>query len=432
MKKVTREQLDDVYYRSLLLSDKMEELEGIIDGTGTSLLPMITDENGISVSEKVDALAAELLESYRHYLELNNREPEGWEEEMYSCFLYCAMQMYQENINRYDAFMTYTDIPGTYGAILDAAKSVIADKQKFKSFRDFFTEFYTAHREGRRIKLSDFCINGNKALKELGFSEWYDEVMIFDPPRDLHKELCEKFTREHKADEDSKRAEQSDDDELWIYELPKYMQREIQFENSVYKKLVKNNEGVDVNDRDRWLAEDPDGCIKAFKDAKREVIEENRAWWDEEDHWEDVAYEALHGDEDRERERQKAKLKELGRRNSFKEYDKHDEFRGFYIEDIYELWKSIDFDNQHKSRENWRGFVADKDILQKRFARFIQLYYDHDCSGFYDNVQNMVLSYLIENRLCPMGLGDDYGLVTHKLKIAMMNISNEIERVKNK
>ena len=33
MRKVTNEDLSDVYYRNLLLSDKAEELEGIINGT---------------------------------------------------------------------------------------------------------------------------------------------------------------------------------------------------------------------------------------------------------------------------------------------------------------------------------------------------------------------------------------------------------------
>ena len=96
--------------------------------------------------------------------------------------------------------------------------------------------------------------------------------MIFDPPRDLHKELYERLAAEHKADETDRQS-----DETWQYDLPDYIRRDMEFHEKIANKIAQNNEAVYVNDRYRWLAEDAEGCIKAYNEAKREAIEESRA-----------------------------------------------------------------------------------------------------------------------------------------------------------
>ncbi|MCH5193574.1 MAG: hypothetical protein J1F11_06405 [Oscillospiraceae bacterium] len=402
MRRVTNEDLNDIYYRSLLLSDRLEELEGIIDGTGTSFLPMITDESGKSVTEKADALADELLESLRHYLELEHKKLTDQEEEMYSCFLYCAMQMYRKKHNRYSS---YTDIPGKFRDIIDAAKDVVSCTTRFESFRDFFAKFYNlcrlsclrtsgflerdTHRQEKYNMQSAFIRNGAAALEKLGYDAWEDEIMVFDPPQDLHIDLCEKFEQEHKDDENNDSYKRlAEDTENYIMEL---------YEKREYYKT--HPEVMNEYDFNMWLeaqypAPDP------FEDDREE------------------------------RERQKAKLRELGRRRSYKEYYKYDELKGCYPDDLDSLWRSIDYEHQWAKLDEWVGFISDKETLQKRFARFIQLYYDLKHSDFFNNVHGMVLSYLVENDLCSMAFGDDYGLVTHELRRAISIISDEIERVK--
>lgn len=51
----------------------------------------------------------------------------------------------------------------------------------------------------------------------------------------------------------------------------------MEFHEKIANKIAQNNEAVYVNDLYRWLAEDAEGCIKAYKEAKREAIEESRA-----------------------------------------------------------------------------------------------------------------------------------------------------------
>ena len=50
----------------------------------------------------------------------------------------------------------------------------------------------------------------------------------------------------------------------------------MEFHEKNANKIAQNNEAVYVNDLYRWLAEDAEGCIKAYNEAKREAIEESR------------------------------------------------------------------------------------------------------------------------------------------------------------
>lgn len=58
--------------------------------------------------------------------------------------------------------------------------------------------------------------------------------MIFDPPRDLHKELYERLAAEHKADETDRQS-----DETWQYDLPDYIRRDMEFHKRSQIKLPK-------------------------------------------------------------------------------------------------------------------------------------------------------------------------------------------------
>ena len=447
-RKVTNEDMYDVYHRSFILSDDMDSLENLFNGTGTSLLPMITDENGKSVSEKVEALAKDILESYRHYLEINNTEFPEWKEEMYSCFLYCAMQMYREKRNRYNPVMANMEIPGTFNAIIDAAKSVRTDRRSFESFRDFFAKVYASYRVGSivsgdfdektetgRIVLSDFCKNGQKALKELGFNQWYDELMIFEPPSSLHMELCEKFEAEHKADEADEQTNEEYDDGYYemLSSLPDHYRYQIELSNKTSEIISQNNKTeADADNWYRWLAKDAEGFNKAYKEAKKEADEKISPNYKEMAYYETMAYEgSWEQAEDERRAEQKAKLRELGRTKSYKEYDKYEIFKDCYQDDIDNLWRSIDYDVEREKQDTWLKFVSDdKNLLKERFAKFVRLYYDHGSPDYFAaNVKDMVMSYLIEHNLCPMTFGDDYWLITHKLETAAGMISNEIKRV---
>lgn len=91
-KKITEEESEMLYYRRVLLDDKLRKLTGMIDGRGSSFYPFITDSEGRVSNERTDNLISCLMESLDRHLKLTGRpSPDKDREEMYRTFLYCAM-----------------------------------------------------------------------------------------------------------------------------------------------------------------------------------------------------------------------------------------------------------------------------------------------------------------------------------------------------
>lgn len=182
----------------------MDEPEGLISGRGVSFLPMITDERGKNVHKKQEALIKELIESLKHYLELEDRRLEAREEVMYSCFLYCAMQMTREKENRRDPSYRLQERSQSFGGIIEIAGDVGTDKSDIKSYCDFLKVVYGRYRDRCRIrfekcdsrdftdKRSKFCSQVMEDLEQALNKYEY----IIDPPRETRIELCNEGMRE--------------------------------------------------------------------------------------------------------------------------------------------------------------------------------------------------------------------------------------------
>lgn len=395
MGKVTKEQVMDTFYRSVLLSDKMDELEGLISGKGVSFLPMITDESRRTVPEKLEALIKELIESLKHYLELENRKLRDWEEEMYSCFLYCAMSMTRTKENRHDPLLRLTKRSQSFGDIIEIAEDVGTDKSDVKSYRDFLKIFYDWYRNwcknvfercdsrGFTDKRSRFCSQMMSALK---YTFMKPEFFI-NPPRETRIELCEEYARENGISER---------------------------DNAVYLQIAK----------------DPDGFYRELSDYRIDfpMMPDPR---DPREPYADEDEDPYDPVKEKEYEKTGAIMRALTPTGSSGSYEDNDLLKDFTPEELmrYERLRCLNKTLNENLRYLMHG--VDSRELQKRFQRFTELYYDNDRSGFSENVLHMVEAYLIENRLSPFAFGDDYGLVMYQIERAQKRIASEIERVKN-
>lgn len=399
MGKVTKEQVMDSFYRTVLLSDKMDELEGLISGKGVSFLPMITDENGETVPEKLEALIKDLIESFKDYLELENRKLRDWEEEMYSCFLYCAMSMTRRKENRRDPLLRLEKRSQSFGDIIELAEDVGTDKSDIESYYDFLKVFYSWYRDECKVvyekydrrdftnKMSKFCSQMMTALKHT----FMKPEFFINPLRETRIALCEEYAHENRI---SKSA------------------------NAVYLQIAKDPEGFyqdifDIRQSDRFYPDPRESDPYSYVNE-----DEN------EDPYDPV--------KEKEYERDRAIMRDFGSISRSGSYEDNDLLKVLTPEELirYERLRCI---NKNLS-ENFYYLMhgVDKHELQKRFQRFTELYYDSDHSGFFDNVQRMVETYLIENRLSSFAFGDDYGLVLYQIERAQKRIASEIERVKNR
>lgn len=395
MGKVTKEQVMDTFYRTLLLSDKMDELEELISGRGESFLPMITDESGDTVPEKLEALIKAMIESLKHYLLLEDRMLGVWEEEMYSCFLYCAMSMTRKKENRRDPSLKLTVRSQTFGDIIGIAEDVGTDKGEVNSYRDFLKVYYDWYRNWcRRVfekydgdftdRRSKFCSQVMDALKWTFMKPEY----FINLPRETRTELCAEYAQEN-----------------WILEN----------NNAVYMQIAK----------------DPDKYYKELSEIResdprypdpREVCE---YYVDEEDKIRDT-YE-----QDMKYKRHEAIWCALNSVAKSGSYEDSDLLRDLTPEQLMRYERERCLNKNSSSNLDYLMHGVDGSELQKRFQRFTELYYDNDRSGFSENVRHMVEAYLIENGLSPFAFGDDYGLVMYQVERAQKRIASEIERVKN-
>lgn len=399
MGKVTKEQVMDSFYRTVLLSDKMDELEGLISGKGISFLPMITDDDENTVPEKLEALIKDLIESLKHYLELENRKLEDWEEEMYSCFLYCAMSMTRMKENRRDPLLRLEKRSQSFGDIIELAEDVGTDKTDIESYYDFLKLFYSWYRDECKVifekydrrdftdKRSKFCSQMMYALK-LTFMK---PEFFINPPREIRIALCEEYARENRI---SKSA------------------------NAIYLQI----------------AEDPDKFYEELFDIRQSDRRypdprESNPYPDENEDENVDLYDPV---KEMEYERDKAIMRDLGSVSSSGSYEDNDWLKDLTPEELmrYERLRCINKNSDKNLYYLMHG--VDSHELQKRFQRFTELYYDSDHSGFLGNVQRMVEAYLIENRLSSFAFGDDYGLIMYQIERAQKRIASEIERVKNK
>ena len=90
--KMTKKQLELAHYRRLLLDDRLQELDDLITGRGSSLVPFVSGEDGKASDEKADALIDRRIGCLKRRRKLENRPaPDEKTEEMYRSFLYLAI-----------------------------------------------------------------------------------------------------------------------------------------------------------------------------------------------------------------------------------------------------------------------------------------------------------------------------------------------------
>lgn len=415
MAKITKEQMKDTFFRTMLLSDKMDELEDIVSGMGKEL--GITDDSGRTDPEKLDALISGLIDSFKHCLELEGRTLEEWEEKMYSSFLYCAMQMTRIKENRRRPEMTHSHLPHTFRDIVDAAKDVITnDDSSIASYLDFMTTIYTPYFAHKimpfyRIPRTHTIIEGDsKTVKHIGpnddpydpervhrrskfcsvlsndllSSNYHLDLMVFTPPSDIRARICKEFAKKHNMSPEI--FFDMTDDPL---------------ENGISYYYYVEREENDL----RLLQEEFQRELEA---GDPEAV----AWQKKQDE-KKKAFEALKTLDDLAAYKENEVLKDY----SF------DEIRALN-EEMLQCTGGVS--DRDRSR-----FVASDKELKKHFNEFLQLYYDHKHESFYSDVANMVEAYLIEHKLSAFSLGDDYGLIVYQLNKACKRISAEIERVSN-
>lgn len=410
MSNVTKTQMEDVFYRTMLLSDKMEELEGIISGRGTSL--GITDGDGITVPKKLKALIQSLIESLKHYLALGGRELKEWEEEMYSCFLYCAMQQKRWKENRRNPSFGYFECTGKFGDIIEIAAQVGTDGG-ISSYRDFLKQFYSYYRYSTREKFqSYFCVFDNseyehkmsefcsQVLSNLRYLLRYnDRSFIIDLPRETRMELCREYALEHSI---------SDRNNEPFLKLADVGPSEF-----FYDEWLK-----DWGSDEPWAVEE-DNIEKhdLYMYIDMQTLEEYG-----------VTVDLF------EEERKKKKIFEALRTlDEISSYKNNELLSGFSFEEIEKFRKEMEQEANLEINQYFRNkFVMDAPTLREKFLRFLELYYDNDHSRFYGDVVNMVEAYLIEHGLSPFGFGDDYGLIMYQLEKAQNRVVSEIERVSGK
>lgn len=388
MDKITKNQAMDAYFRAVLLSDKTDELWEQVSGTGTSFLEMISDEDGKIVPEKRDALIKELVESLRHYSELENRKLRKWEEEMYSCFLYCAMTMPREKRNRFDPYMGLTRRSQSFADLIAHAEEAAEGQDVVKSYRDFLKSYYAWYRNWclqrfERKSDPDFKDNRSKFCVQLMNSlrhTFMNPEFFLDIPRDTRVELCEEYAREKGIWENANAVylKIAEDPEAYFNELYEY-----RLNDSTYQDPRTDFFAEPDHDRfdDDWLK------VETEKTKKRLAVQKAMASGSYEDN-------------------------EL-----LKDLTPSELIWYAHIRDVSDIFGYLMHD-------------VDTSELKKRFQRFAELFYEHDRANFAEGVKRMVETFLIENGLCPFSFGDDYGLVTHQIEKAQKRISSEIERVK--
>ena len=414
-KRITKDQLNDAYFRSMYLSGVMDEMEGVISGTGTEL--GITDSEGKAVPEKMEGLIKGLLQSLEHCLELDGHTLQKWEKDMYGSFLYCAMLLKLTKKNRHDPSMCIRDIPKSFEDIILAAKTVDTDKSAIDSYGDFQKLIYGRYREYERYlfnemlsihdglssggEVSEFCSTVMDDLRKYSDLPFKYELFTVDLPRERLAELGEEYARVHGIPEDKNRffrlladhpKEFYDKVDEWCRDWVGNFGYE-HFMAHFYNDYGPLNDRVDMN------------AMFLLEDA--EINYNNQ-----------LAYE-----EQKKRNALKAAdgLDSVGDSELLKDVAPK-RFKEYLLENANSENSEID-----KKWSHYTGEI-DTNVYLNKFRTFIKLYYDHDHRDFCSNVKDMVQTYLIENGHSILASEDSFGLVMYQVDRAKKRIAAEVER----
>lgn len=94
MEKLGENAVSEINYRNRILEKQLRNIRNTVNGRGESYVPLITDERGNVTDEKVEQLICELICSLKRYKKSAQQQAAGLTEEteeLYRCFLYCAI-----------------------------------------------------------------------------------------------------------------------------------------------------------------------------------------------------------------------------------------------------------------------------------------------------------------------------------------------------
>lgn len=388
MGKITSEQKEKMYYRQLILHDKMLYLESLISGKGQSYLPLILGEDGKTSPEKLDAFISGLLESFDHYIELDpDRTADDNTREMYRRFLYCTIMSLKGKRNRRCPSAVYMAYFKTYEDLIEASKWV--DLPDFDSYHDFLMDWYERYRDDFEVFPDDDSVFVDGVVATLqfdGFSAFFDWL-----PHDIRIQICKDYAKENNIS-DSENAEYLEH----LEDPAKYWKEDSERENEWIDEFLKNN------------PED--------SEASEALVEKMAAEYEEEHKDDKTVFKALDS---------------LGEAGS---YDDNEILRNLSPEQREEYeHRKADYDMMGDAVP----FVLDKLLIDgleliNKFYEFVKLYYETDHSHFCDDITNMVETYLFEHKISAFSFGDYYGLITYQIDKAQSRVESEMERVRYK
>ena len=415
MKKITKDQMNDAYFRTLFLSSKMEELEGIISGMGASL--GVTDENGRAVPEKIDELTKGMVESLAHYLDLEGRKLQKWEKDMYTGFLHCALQLVTLKKNRQDPSMGVLDVPRTFQDIIRAAEEAAADTEKLNSYRDFQKLIYNRYRESNRTmfnsmqgiqdsmegggRITGFCRKIMNDLADCMDIPFESEMFVIDIPHDRQVELCKEYAKEHGI------SDKDNEFFLLLADDPKKF-------HSDFKQWC--DDYIDTNGYTAYVQDFFDENYIPLED----FVKFNMPVEGEEE-----AIEARN-----EYLRYRNRIEALKSADAIDSVSRNELLSNLTPNEFRELQSDIISGKNDGVKREWAHYTGnlDADWLSESFRTFVKLYYDHDRSDFRSNVESMVQVYLIEHGYSVLGSEDAFGLVMYQAERAKKRIAAEVER----
>lgn len=189
--------------RKTALSRKMELLENVLNGRNESFRALVTGKDGRLANGKIDAFVQRLLKNYQAYLAFWNKEALGQDqEELYRCFLYCAIAGYAWNSYLGD-FPTY-EISTTYADLCRMAE--LLGRCPMESREDLSD--WTTTREvpdGDYIELIPAADDDFWAFMEDIFYRYDPETVA-----KREKEYADRIAREQKEAEERKKERQAD------------------------------------------------------------------------------------------------------------------------------------------------------------------------------------------------------------------------------
>ncbi|MCM1165783.1 MAG: hypothetical protein NC299_02690 [Lachnospiraceae bacterium] len=381
VEKITNEQRGRLRFRQKMMREKLTAMELMLNGRGESYFPLIKNEDGAVDPAKLERFASDMVDSLKHYLELDGERRLSEESErMYGCFLFCAVTSLRRKRSGRDPSVWEFYIPSVYQDIIDVAD---ADIEDCGSYEDFLALCYELYRGQKRRESEIFYLS--KFTLFMG-----DQPFIASLPYEVRTRLCRDYARKYGISEEENQPflDEADED---------YSNGYLAYQEAQAEEYEREHADEDSSWVDEWCAEEAD---KYLSEARRA---------------DEIA----------------ASVDELG-----EELPENSGTLGHLSgEEIRrELETKAEHDLMDKVFPEWHKTVICSDdiynnILYENFTAFAKLFFSSpDRGNFYTDVVNMVDTYLYEHGISAFSLKKNYGMVNYRADLMIRQLKKEIER----